>query len=109
MFLGASPLALRPLDLLRGPAAHLANPVLTPGQLGVAEIADPMLVPMGPRVDRLYLFFAALPCGAGARWGIQAAQSDDGGLSWEPLGWVAREAEVDLRHPFVFGHNEHVS
>lgn len=107
---GNDPLAPRPLDLLRldGPAATpVANPVLTPAQLGVEEIADPILVHMGKSMTRIFMFFAARPCGGG-RWGIAAAQSDDGGASWKALGFVLQDPEVDLRHPIVFGHNKHV-
>lgn len=109
------PFKLRPLDVLRarpggvgGAAGPLANPVLTPSALGVAAIAEPTLLVMEGHVDRLFLFFSARPCDGGP-WGIAAAQSDDGGLTWLPAGWVLLHPEHDLRAPVVFGHGEHVS
>lgn len=45
----------------------------------------------------------------GPRWGVAAAQSDDGGLTWQPLGMVLEEPGLDLRQPVVFGHGENVS
>lgn len=108
----ADPVQLRPIDLLRadaGSATPVANPVLTPAQLGVAAIAEPQLLPMDGADPRLFMFFAALPCGDDARWGIAAVHSKDGGLSWQAPTWVLREPGVDLRAPIVFGHNGHVS
>lgn len=108
----ADPVRLRPIDLLRadaGSATPVANPVLTPAQLGVAAIAEPQLLPMDGADPRLFMFFAALPCGDDARWGIAAVHSKDGGLSWQAPTWVLREPGVDLRAPIVFGHNGHVS
>lgn len=108
----ADPVQLRPIDLLRadaGSATPVANPVLTPAQLGVAAIAEPQLLAMEGAIPRLFMFFAALPCGDGAQWGIAAAHSDDGGLSWHAPAWVLREPGTDLRAPIVFGHNNHVS
>lgn len=82
--------------------------MLTPAQLGVEAVADPVLFPAEGAPRRMYMFFAARPCGGG-RWGIAAAQSEDGGLSWRPQGFVLQEPHFDLRNPTVFGHNEHVS
>lgn len=108
----ADPVQLRPIDLLRadaGSATPVANPVLTPAQLGVAAIAEPQLLAMEAPVPRLFMFFAALPCGDAAEWGIAAVRSDDGGLSWQAPAWVLREPGTHLRAPVMFGHNDHVS
>lgn len=101
------------MDLLRveAPGAlPLANPVLTPEQLHSADaISEPTLLATSEEGgDALHLFFAARACGSG-RWGIAAARSDDGGMTWQPLGWVLQDTDSDLRAPTLFQHGGQVS
>jgi hypothetical protein len=101
------------MDLLRVEASGalpLANPVLTPHQLHSADaISEPTLLATPEEGgDTLHLFFAARACGSG-RWGIAAARSDDGGMTWQPLGWVLQDDDSDLRAPTLFQHGGQVS
>lgn len=105
----ASPLRLRPLDLLgheTAVAMPLANPVLTHAQLpGVAALGRPTIAPSPHDAREAHMFFAARACGPAGRWGIAAAVSVDGGWTWRPLGWALREPAADLLGATAFQHN----
>ncbi len=111
VFQGNSPFDLLALEQLQpavdGPASWpVANPVLEAGDF-LGSLANPFLF---PKADGLYVFYEEALCSNSGKQStsIRAAESKDGGVTWQPLGPVLNQ-EGSLSKPFLFEHENQVS